>query len=473
MTRPPGLRVTVGRVSPPSPAGPPRTHIWRPRPGCLATLDVVAACVCAVIIFGVLVRAAAPYRLHPGGLAARLALPPLLAVCLAVPVALRRRAPVPSFAVALAACLVIIAFGGQITAGPILPLALVIYMVAATSALPLAAAALGAALAVLAVQGLMLSVAGFGSGNAVAGSLVLIICWVVGYGVRQRRAYAVHLREQAASAAVTEERLRIARELHDVVAHSMTVVAVQAGFGEYVFDSQPAQAKAALAAIQTVTRDALTDMQRLLGVLRQAAASAGPASPTPAAATGATAGTGETGGRGAPAPLVPAPGLADLDRLVSATAGAGVQVDILRSGEARQIPPGTDLSAFRIVQEALTNVVKHSGATRCMVAVDYGPALLTLEITDPGPCPGTQAASLRHPAPLAVLARGAPVGSAGGAAGPAPASGAGHGLVGMAERVSLCGGQFSAGPLPDGGFGVRAHLPLPAGAAAAPARSLV
>src|SRR5207248_4158197 len=230
----------------------------------------------------------------------------------------------------------------------------------------------------------------------VAAGLVLVICWVVGYGAGQRRAYAVHLREQAASAAVTEERLRIARELHDVVAHSMTVVAVQAGFGEYVFDSQPGQAKAALAAIQTVTRDALSDMQRLLGVLRQAApaAGAGPESPgalesagaaleppgvgvahaIPAAISGTApaAAARETGGAAAAVPLAPAPGLADLDRLVSATAGAGVQVDIRRRGEARQIPPGTDLSAFRIVQEALTNVVKHSGASRCLVAVDYG-----------------------------------------------------------------------------------------------------
>jgi signal transduction histidine kinase len=426
---------------------------------------VVAACACAVILFFMFVRGSGPYWLDAGGLAVRLTVPPLLALSLAVPVALRRRAPVPSFAAALAACLVIIALGGQIIPGPVLPLALVIYMVAAASPVTLAATALGAALAVLTIQGLVLSVTGFGSGNALAAGLVLVICWVVGYGARQRRAYAVHLREQAASAAVTEERLRIARELHDVVAHSMTVVAVQAGFGEYVFDSQPGQAKAALAAIQTVTRDALTDMQRLLGVLRQAApvspaaletSTAGPESPTaeqptPAAITGPVA--GEAGGAGAAASLAPAPGLADLDRLASATAGAGVRVDIRRSGEARQIPPGTDLSAFRIVQEALTNVVKHSGASRCVVAVDYGPGLLSLEITDPGHCPGDGAAS--------------PVRSNGSAAFP----GAGHGLVGMAERVSLCGGQFSAGPLPGGGYGVRAHLPLPP-AAGAPAGSL-
>jgi signal transduction histidine kinase len=422
---------------------------------------VVAACVCAVILFFLLVRGSGPLWLDGSGLAGRLTIAPLLALFLAIPVALRRRAPVPSFAVALAVCLVIIALGGRIIPGPVLPLALVIYMVAAASPLPLAAAALGAALAVLTLQGLVLSVTGFGSGNVVAAALVLVICWVVGYGTRQRRAYAVHVREQAASAAVTEERLRIARELHDVVAHSMTVVAVQAGFGEYVFDSQPTQARAALAAIQTVTRDALTDMQRLLGVLRQAAPPPPAALESPAAldspGTGAeravpaalpgtppAAAARETGET---APLAPAPGLADLDRLASATAGAGVQVDIKRRGQPRKIPPGTDLSAFRIVQEALTNVVKHSGASRCVVAVDYGPRLLLLEITDRGPCAGDGAAG--------------PVRATGSAVFP----GAGHGLIGMAERVSLCGGQFSAGPLPGGGFGVRAHLPLPAAAA--------
>src|SRR5262249_43581445 len=173
-------------------------------------------------------------------------------------------------------------------------------------------------------------------------------------------------------------------------------------FGEYVFDSQPAKARSALGAIQIVTRDALADMQRLLGVLRQAE--------TPA---GATAGVqnpdgktvardsaappplpdGEQGGErhapadgGAPpaqppappgrAPLRPAPGLTDLSRLVSATEGAGVLVEVARTGRVRPIAPGTDLSAFRIVQEALTNVVKHSGAGTCRVNIGYGESVL-------------------------------------------------------------------------------------------------
>ena len=183
--------------------------------------------------------------------------------------------------------------------------------------------------------------------------------------------------------AITAERLRIARELHDVVAHSMTVVAVQAGFGEYVFDRQPGEARAALAAIQTVTSEALADMQRMLGALRQAGGGmAGEAAPGPAG-----------GAAGAPvqapaaAPLAPAPGLADLDRLVAGTAGAGVRVEVLRTGPARAIPAGIDLSAFRIVQEALTNVVKHSGADRCLVRIAYGAGQLCVEVTDPGQRP--------------------------------------------------------------------------------------
>jgi signal transduction histidine kinase len=239
------------------------------------------------------------------------------------------------------------------------------------------------------------------------------------------------VREQVATAAVTEERLRIARELHDVVAHSMTVVAVQAGFGEYVFDNDPSQARAALGNIQHVTREALSDMQRLLGVLRQD----GTGQPTPEAAA---ARPGKAGAHG-PArqlQLAPAPGLADLERLVSTTAGAGVQVALTRTGDRSDIPAAIDQSAFRIVQEALTNVVKHSGASTCQVIIGYEADSLTVEITDPG-------GVTREP----HVAR---------------TDGTGHGILGMRERVGLCGGEFTAGPRPGQGFEVIAHFPLPA-----------
>jgi len=164
-----------------------------------------------------------------------------------------------------------------------------------------------------------------------------------------------------------------------------------------------------------VTREALADMQRMLGALRR----------------------GGPGDAGQDAALAPAAGLADLDRLVAGTAGAGVRVQICQQGQVRAIPAGVDLSAFRIVQEALTNVVKHSGADSCQVSIDYADDGLAVEITDQGGENGRAAAGL--------------------------AAGPGHGIAGMAERVSLCGGDFTAAPLPGRGFRVAARFPLPGG----------
>jgi signal transduction histidine kinase len=294
---------------------------------------------------------------------------------------------------------------------------------------PVALAGLCGSLALMGIQSVVLHFDRHGSGNALAASLVLVVCWLAGYMARQRRAYAARLRQQVADSAVMQERLRIARELHDVVAHSLTVAAVQAGFAEYVFDRQPDQARSALAAIQTVTREALADMQRMLGALRR----------------------GGPGEAGQPAALAPAAGLADLDRLVAGTAGAGVRVQVRQHGQARAIPAAIDLSAFRIVQEALTNVVKHSGADSCQVSIGYADDGLAVEITDPGGLSSRVAAGLAGSA--AGLARGPGQG----------ADGPGHGIAGMAERVSLCGGDFTAAPLPGRGFRVAARFPLPGG----------
>ena len=414
--------------------------MMRIRPAHWATVDYVVATLCAVIIYRVLFGGIYVYRLPVTVWHARDWIPPLLAVCLSVPVAIRRGRPLLALILVLAACVAAMGLGGLLTRAAFLPLAIVLYLVAATRPRRVALAGLAGSLLLMALQAMALHMSGDGSGNAVAASLVLIMCWMAGLAVQQRRAYTARLREQVAGAAVTEERLRIARELHDVVAHSMTVVAVQAGFGEYVFDRQPAEARAALAAIQTVTREALADMQRLLGVLRQAQqpgpGAPEPGRPPPARERGVTA-----------APLAPAPGLADLERLVSSTAGAGVQVEVRRTGQVRSIPAGVDLSAFRIVQEALTNVVRHSGADTCRVSIDYGDRNLSVEITDPGP------ASVGGvvPGPGSRSARGCL----------APGPGTGHGIAGMRERVSLCGGDFAAGPLPGRGYRVAAHLPLP------------
>jgi len=352
------------------------------------------------------------YQLGLTGWYARTWLPALLAVWVSAPVAVRRRYPLAALAVALAGCAATLAVGGEISRGPFVPLALVLFRVAVACPGPAALAGLASSLLLMIVQAATLHVDGNGAGNAIAAGLVLVVCWLAGYIARQRRAYRTRLQQQVAEVAVTEERLRIARELHDVVAHSLTVAAVQAGFAEYVFDRQPDQARSALAAIQTVTREALADMQRMLGALRR----------------------GGPGDAGQDAALAPAAGLADLDRLVAGTAGAGVRVQICQQGQVRAIPAGVDLSAFRIVQEALTNVVKHSGADSCQVSIDYADDGLAVEITDQGGENGRAAAGL--------------------------AAGPGHGIAGMAERVSLFGGEFHAGPRPGRGFRVAARLPL-------------
>ncbi len=399
----------------------------RIEPAQWAALDYVIAAVCAAVIFRVLF-AGGVYRLPVTAWHARDWLPPLLALCLAAPVVLRRGRPQTALVLVLAAGTVTMLLGGLLSRGAFVPIAIVLYRVAATRSRLASLAGLACSLALMAAEAAVMHFSGTGSGNAVAVSLVLVLCWLTGVAIQQRRAYAARLREQVASAAVTQERLRIARELHDVVAHSMTVVAVQAGFGEYVFDRQPAQARAALGAIQTVTREALGDMQRLLGALRQA----GQPGPVPA-----------DHGEGTALPA-PAPGLADLDRLLSGTAGAGVRVRVRRTGRPRSLPAGIDLSAFRIVQEALTNVVRHSGADTCLVRIDYGDGALSLEITDPG---GGVAGAGDRTARDRL----------------SPGPGAGHGIAGMRERVSLCGGDFAAGPLPGRGYRVAASLPLPGG----------
>jgi signal transduction histidine kinase len=287
-----------------------------------------------------------------------------------------------------------------------------------------------------------------------------------------------------------------------VVAHSMSVIAVQAGYGQYVIDTQPADARNALGAIQATSREALDEMRRMLGALRQAdetdqrnLAARGAEGGAPASGGSPTAGqSSASGGRlpsgGAPgatdsevggvagaagsAPLFPAPGLADLDRLLSRTASAGVRVDVTRCGQPRELPASIDLSAYRIVQEALTNVVKHARTSSCRVLIGYGHDELIIEVTDNGAgLPEMAGAGIsHHGSPLALA--GAFAGDAGlGAGGPTllATSGmsgwhppgdlpGGHGIIGMRERVSLLGGEFTAGPLPGYGFQVSAHIPL-------------
>jgi signal transduction histidine kinase len=229
--------------------------------------------------------------------------------------------------------------------------------------------------------------------------------WAAGFVVRARRAAAVRDSAHRADQALADERLRIARELHDVVAHSMSLIAVKAAVGNHVAGERPDEARDALRVIEATSRDALVEMRRLLGVLR----------------------SGKDG-----AELGPAPGpggLADLARRAE-LGGVAVDLDVHGAGD---LPEGVGLSLYRIVQESLTNVVKHAAGARCRVAVGTKGTLVRIEVTDDGP-------------------GGLPRGS-------------GHGLIGMRERLTAYGGRLTAGPQADGGFQVRAELPVPGPAA--------
>jgi len=453
-------------AGPGRPSRPPRPPLTkRMRRGHWIALDCVAGGLAAVAEMALVGQ-------RPGIVAVPAVL--LLGVAVFVPVALRRLAPVAAFG-ALIILAVLLAAEGFAPGVVFLAAAYVLYLVTATSNRQTSGAALGLALVVMVL--IMLADHRVSRNSGAAGLLIpaafaLIVCWIAGYSMRQRRLYAQMLQEQATSSAVAEERLRIARELHDVVAHSMSVIAVQAGYGQYVIDSSPSDARDALGAIQATSRDALEEMRRMLGVLRQqdAAAAPAPAVTAPPAAPGtappaaaglpaapareaAAAGApGVPGAPGAPAagrgatgmtaPLAPAPGLARLGRLIERTNGAGVQVSLERSGEVRAVPAGVDLSAYRIIQEALTNVVKHAGGgARCVVSLDYGEEALHIRVTDDGG--GSLVLSPVSPRTLGV-----------------PVAGTGHGIIGMRERANLCGGGFTAGALPGGGFEVDATLPL-------------
>lgn len=235
----------------------------------------------------------------------------------------------------------------------------------------------------------------------------IVIPWAIGNSIRQQRVYGQALRERAAAEAVTAERLRIARELHDMVAHSVGVIAIQAGAASLVIDTQPAGVRKALGAIEVTSRETLAGLRRMLVSLRQAEA------------------------EGDPAKAAPAAGLEGVDQLAGTAADAGVVVEVHWLGQRRPLAPETDLAAFRIIQESVTNAVRHSGTQHCRVSVAYLEQELAIEVVDDG--------------------RGA--GSAGGAVG------TGYGIAGMRERVALLNGRFSAGSRPEGGFRVAARLP--------------
>jgi signal transduction histidine kinase len=243
-------------------------------------------------------------------------------------------------------------------------------------------------------------------------SLFVLIPWGAGLALRRHRRQAAELlelarqleqeREERARAAVVEERTRIARELHDVVAHSVSVIAVQADAAEAALARDPDRSREPLRVIKETAREALVEMRRLLGILRQAEDELS---------------------------LAPQPGVEQVGSLVEQARRAGLPVELAIEGEERPLPAGVDLSAYRIVQEGLTNVRKHAGAARAWVKVRYGDRELDVAVLDDGRASAT-------------------------------ANGAGHGLLGIEERVALLGGVLHAGPRAEGGYELRARLPI-------------
>jgi len=337
-----------------------------------------------------------------------------IAAAVAVPLVARRRAPMTALALVVAASYVALAWGPDVGGRlqGLIALNLALYSVAAHCARgrAIAGAALVAALVLLfevprLVEGDRLA-------NVAGEWLVVGGVWLLGRWVRQRRrgtadleAHAAQLeadRDARARAAVADERARIAREMHDAVAHSVSVMVLQAGAAEQVMSVAPERARAALVTIQDTGREAIVELRRMLGLLRD---DAGDSS------------------------LDPQPSIARLDALLEQVRSAGLAVELSVEGEPRRLPAGVDRSAYRVVQEALTNTLKHAGPAHAQVTLRYRAQALELEVLDDG--------------------RGA-----------ASLDGGGFGLLGMRERAALYGGALDAGPRPDGGYGVRARLPL-------------
>lgn len=329
---------------------------------------------------------------------------------LAVPsiaLAWRRVAPLPVGLLAVACCVAYYAlhYPGVFAAAP----ALVAVYTAAN--LGLRNVAIGFAAVLVVGVGVPVALA---DRDPEPGGIMLISGWLVatviaGEVVRNRRAYvqeavrraaeAERTREEAALRRAGEERLWIAQELHDTLTHTISVINVQASVAIHLLDRKPEQARAALVAIRDSGQEAMRELRATLGVLRQADADGTPI------------------------------GLDGLPRLAARAEAAGIPVDLAVRGEPRPLPPQTDRAAYRIVQEALTNVLRHAGGAAVRLTVEYGPAAVTLRVEDDGPA----------------------------AAGPVTP---GMGLIGMRERAVAVGGSLTAGPRAEGGFAVRAELPV-------------
>jgi signal transduction histidine kinase len=324
--------------------------------------------------------------------------------CLAL--AWRRRWPVAVLGVSVAAATVYTLLGYVNGAVLVAPMA-ALYAVASVSSVRRAAAYGLGTLAVLGLASMAVNPLGpFGGGVVILPFMTAVVV-VAGIAVANRRAYVDSLRarvEQDARRRIDEERLRIARELHDVVAHTMATINVQAGAAVHVLPSRPEAAADALQAIKAASKEGLRELRAILNVLRQAD-DADPTQPTP--------------------------GTAQLEALVAGARRAGLETTLSVTGTPATLPAAVDLAAYRIVQESLTNAIRHAGPAQASVWLSYGDDELRIDVADTG--------------------RGKPAGVS---------DGAGHGLVGMRERAAAVGGSVETGPSPGGGFRVAARLPL-------------
>ena len=405
----------------PGPAGPGAGSAWRPRwpvllrdPAARRWLtDVLIAAAVTAVQLGV---ASHPWHQHAaGGMAAGGTSPGGYAALVIGGAALiaRRRFPVTVLAIALVTALWAAAAGS-----PMSYLGLIVAFFTAILARKRAAAVASL------VIGYLVSCwppwligtrghtsAGFALGLAAGLFAMLAIAELI-RGRMQRAAEQARSREEQLLRRAGEERMRIARDLHDVLAHNIAVINVQASTALHLMDRQPERARSALTAINDVSKQALVELRSVLGVLREA---------------------------GEDAPRAPAPSLARLGDLVENAAAAGLGVSIETTGEPVPLPAEADLAAYRIIQEALTNSARHSGGSRAEIRLSYGDGRLDLQVTDDGTArPGSRPG------------------------GPAGAADPGNGITGMTERAAALGGTLRAEARPEGGFTVTARLPVPA-----------
>ncbi len=363
-------------------------------PGLLRARPRLADAVLAVVVAAYQLVGATDLGGHFGDHARPLGL--VLAVVSALPLALRRRFPIP----ALVACVVLMGlFYGLGFRSQLGQLSVVVAAYTVWAHCRFRDALVVTVLGLAAYETSML----FGSPVSPVGDSLLALLLATGIAAIGRTAYVRSHRLRDAEQTVAEERVRIAHELHDVVSHHLSVISVQANLARYVFESSPDTARTALDTISGTTTEALDELRRLLSVLRPP--------------------------QHAPAEYRPQPGLADLDALAARVREAGIPVDVSVTGEPRTLPPGQQLCAYRVAQEALTNVLKHAGSPASL-ALEYGTSQLVLSVTDSG-----------------------------GRAG--PPNPAGHGLVGMRERARMYGGVIEIGPREPAGFAVVLTLPYP------------